>query len=156
MGGTVYMGGGCAREQMSDGLRRRALEEAQETRESARAERERRQRAVLLQERAIAAAVTDAGQRGEDVTPRMLRGQQVGHTPAGVHGLVSAQQDLEDRRHEARERAAFHRWRAEDISQNSFTDGDRRQLEGIQDAHAAASRLRIARFGRATRTSLMG
>lgn len=123
MSGTIYMGGGFGgsiRGQMSDKLRRRLHEEeASEAIETARVERDRQQRGEQLQQQALRAAIENALDAGESFQPRWLRGEQIGHTRSEFLALASTRMDLEDRRIEMAERAAFNRWQAERTADTS-------------------------------------
>jgi hypothetical protein len=110
MSGQVQGGfNGAIRHRMSPGLQRRlAEEEAAEARETARLEREREQRAEVLEAEAFRAAVADAVARGEDIDyVRALHGKGIGHQPHEFIALVSAQQDAEDQRVAFQEQAGF-------------------------------------------------
>jgi hypothetical protein len=100
------------RSAMSDGARRQVAElEEREAREQARAERERAAQVAMFEEGALALAVVNALDEGEAFSPRMLRGELVGHTPAELKAIVSARQDHEDARFEAEELREFRKWK---------------------------------------------
>jgi hypothetical protein len=103
---------------MSPGLRGAIAEAAaEEAYKAAKAERERRHQAEQWQARSEEAArhiaIREALEAGEDASPRALRGEALGHTPAELIAIVAAQQDVEDQRFEAAELREFRRWKAE-------------------------------------------
>jgi hypothetical protein len=112
-GDPVDMGGGFAdagiRARMSESLQRRLAEDdAREARETAKAERERAHHADRQRERAIADLVRQAIERGDQVTMHQrATGEGLGRTPSEFIASRAAIMDLEDRRAEADERAAF-------------------------------------------------
>jgi hypothetical protein len=115
---------GALRSQMSPQIQRRlAEEEVREAREAAQEERERAQRVEDFQTRALQGAIAAAIERGEEVSPRVLRGrgEQLGHTPSEFVALVSAQQDREDAMAQARQQVAYRKWLVE---QSDALSGD--------------------------------
>jgi hypothetical protein len=100
------------RSAMSDGMRRQVAElEEREARAHARLEAERAAEVAAFEESALSAAVLMALEEGEAFSPRMLRGEQVGHTKDELIAIVSARQDHEDARFEAEELREFRKWK---------------------------------------------
>src|SRR5215211_3217739 len=101
---------GLAAAGASDALRRRVAEaDAQEARQAARADQERRLRTQQLQENAIAMSVRQAEERGELLTMQdRLHG--VGRTRQESLEYFSAVQDLEDARQAAEAARRFRAW----------------------------------------------
>jgi hypothetical protein len=101
------------RARMSDSmLRSIAVEEERYARQAAIEARRHQEDAEELRQRAVQSAIAAAVARGEDVSgPRRLRGESLGHRPSEFVQMISAQQDAEDAHRDARERAAYRRWR---------------------------------------------
>ena len=116
--GPVYEGGGWNNSMldgMSPATRARVLQaDAEYDREVAVEERERKQRAEELRQRAFRASVQAALDRGELVDMRRaMRDGGVGRTPAEVIEHASAQMDMEDARRAAEVRKAFNEFRGQ-------------------------------------------
>jgi hypothetical protein len=130
---------------MSDGLHRQiVLNEERESRESAKAEAERAARVEAFAESALQHAIQQALESGEEFNPRMLRGEQLGHTPRELIEQVSARQDIEDERFEAQELQEFRAWKAQKSASTSadLSAPTQRQLEAEQLMQARAKRFR--------------
>jgi hypothetical protein len=111
---------GSLRSQMSPALRRQIDEsEAAEARDARRLERERAAAAEDFANRAIQGAIAAAVERGEEVNPRALRGEQLGHTPSKFIAMVSAEQDRADAWAAAKQAAAYRKWQAEHAALHS-------------------------------------
>jgi hypothetical protein len=137
---------------MSEQLQRRiAAEESREAREAAQQERERREAAEQYQTRALQGAIADAVQRGEDIHPRALRGEGLGHTPAEFIALASAHMDLEDFQAEAAERRAYQRWQ---LQRSAAHSGDMSAPSQLQLEEGHQMQARAAKFREKVRDSI--
>jgi hypothetical protein len=120
---SPYVGGGfsgSSTSPMSDDLRIRmeAAESIVEA-EVAKQERDRRHRAEILAERAQQAAIQAALAEGQVFSPRMLRGEGLGHRPADFIAQRAATMDIEDAHAEAERAAEYRRWQAEHYASTS-------------------------------------
>jgi hypothetical protein len=131
---------GSLRSQMSPQLQRQIAQQEQiEAREAAQEERARTERAEVLQENAIRAAISQAVEQGQDFHPRMLRGERLGRTRQEAIAYFSGLQDMEDRKVELAERREFEQWqirRAESLSGDTSVatlEAERAEEEWWQD-----------------------
>jgi hypothetical protein len=118
----VYVGGGfdSSRSAMSEDLQiRLAAADAIQADEDAKAERARKQRVEALQERAQQAAIAAALAEGQAFSPKMLRGEGLGHRPSEFIAQRAAMMDIEDAHAEAQAAAEYRRWQAEHYAATS-------------------------------------
>lgn len=92
-----------------------------EAREAAAEQRERAERAQDFQEASYRAAFQAAVEAGQDVNPRRLRGEQLGHTHAEAVAEFSARMDLEDAQRVARRQAPIRKLLAE-LGEQDYAD----------------------------------